>query len=372
MIEQARIQNFKCFQDLNLPLRPLTVLTGANGGGKSTVIQAILLARQASEDTRANVVQLNGPYALEIGEAEDALSADAEEQAIRISLSADGQDNEFVFSADLEERSLHLRIFSRPDSVSTCLAAPGLAFSYLNAERLGPRDLLSVTSAELATVGVGERGQYVAQALATHERDTVAEELRHPSASNILTLRAQVEAWLSNIVRPVRIETDWLPGVNASMVRFQTPNLAAQPLRPGNVGFGVSYVLPIIVAGLAIDEGILIIENPEAHLHPAAQSKLGRFLARIAGHKTQVIIETHSEHIVNGIRRGAVDDGNVDSSAVVFHYFTENAAPATLDLSSRGGMSSWPPGFFDQLDEDLGRLARAKRASIDRESDSRR
>ena len=297
---------------------------------------------------------------------------DAEEQAIRISLSADGQDNEFVFSADLEERSLHLRIFSGPDSVSTCLAAPGLAFKYLNAERLG-----TALYPFSYFWGTGYRRSWRTRTICrpsacAHERDTVAEELRHPSASNILTLRAQVEAWLSNIVRPVRIETDWLPGVNASMVRFQTPNLAAQPLRPGNVGFGVSYVLPIIVAGLAIDEGILIIENPEAHLHPAAQSKLGRFLARIAGHKTQVIIETHSEHIVNGIRRGAVDDGNVDSSAVVFHYFTENAAPATLDLSSRGGMSSWPPGFFDQLDEDLGRLARAKRASIDRESDSRR
>lgn len=372
MIEQISIRNFKCFQRLHLPLRPLTVLTGANGAGKSTIIQAILLARQASEDDRTNVVQLNGPYALEIGEAEDALSADAEDQSIEVSLTVTGRDNDFVFTAPLEERSLHLTIASRPDDISGCLTAPGLAFSYLTAERLGPRDLLSVTSAEVATVGVGERGQYVAQALATHERDTVAEELRHPNATAIHTLRAQVEAWLTDIVRPIRIETHWLPGVNASMVRFQTPSLAAQPLRPGNVGFGVSYILPIIVAGLATGEGILIVENPEAHLHPAAQSKLGRFLARIAGHKTQVIIETHSDHIVNGIRRGAVDDHNIAPSAVAFHYFAENSEPTILDLSPKGGISSWPPGFFDQLDEDLGRLARAKRASNDGGPDSSR
>ncbi|WFE43330.1 DUF3696 domain-containing protein [Verrucosispora sp. WMMD1129] len=362
MIERIKIRNFKCFRQVDLPLRCLTVLTGTNGAGKSSLIQALLLVRQASEDERASVVQLNGPYGLEIGEADDALHAAAEDQDIQVSLSIAGSWRDFNFSAVIEERTLHLPITHRPKPLPEALSAPGMPFTYLNAERLGPRDQLSVTSDEILNIGVGVRGEYVAQAITLRERDVVAEALRHPGAPAVQTLRAQVEAWMSDIVRPIRIEAQWPLGMTASMIRFQAPNMESQSLRPGNIGFGVSYSLPIIVAGLAVGHGILIIENPEAHLHPGGQSKLGRFLGRVAGTGAQVIIETHSDHILNGIRRAAVDDHTIDPSDLVIHYFDgSESSPIPIDVGVGGRMSSWPPGFFDQLDQDLGRLAYAKR-----------
>ncbi|PTA43153.1 DUF3696 domain-containing protein [Micromonospora sp. RP3T] len=362
MIERIRIQNFKRFGRVDLPLRKMTVLTGTNGAGKSTLIQALLLVRQASEDERASVVQLNGPYGLEIGEADDALHISAEDQVIQVSLFMEDSWREYEFAVALEERALHLPIMRRPEPLPALLSSPGMSFSYLNAERLGPRDQLSVTSAEVSNIGVGIRGEYVAQAITLRERDAVADTLRHPASPNVQTLRAQVEAWVSDIVRPVRIEARWPLGMTTSVIRFQAPDMESQPLRPGNIGFGVSYALPIVVAGLSVGQGVLIVENPEAHLHPAGQSKLGRFLGRVAGAGTQVIVETHSDHVLNGIRRAAVDDRTVDPTEVVVHYFDGvRSSPVLINVTAGGGMSIWPPGFFDQLDQDLGRLAHAKR-----------
>ncbi|MCG5457084.1 DUF3696 domain-containing protein [Micromonospora sp. PSH03] len=362
MIESVRITNFKRFREIDLPLRQLTVLTGTNGAGKSSLIQALLLVRQASEDERSSVVQLNGPYSLEIGEADDALCVTAEDHIIQVSLNIGNVCHEYEFSAIIEERSLHLPIIRRPQPLPTLLSSPGMPFTYLNAERLGPRDQLSVTSAEVSNIGVGVRGEYVAQAITIRERDVVADSLRHATAPTVQTFRAQVEAWMSDIVRPIRIEARWPLGMTTSTIRFQTPDIESQPLRPGNVGFGVSYALPIVVAGLAVGQGILIVENPEAHLHPAGQSKLGRFLGRVAGAGAQVIVETHSDHVLNGIRRAAVDDRTVSASDVVVHYFDDSrSSPVVIDVGAGGSMSNWPPGFFDQLDQDLGRLAHAKR-----------
>ena len=84
MISELGIRNFKCFALLDLPLRDLTVLTGINGAGKSTVLQALLLARQAAENAGSQVVKLNGPYGLELGEAHDVLYPDADPPVIEV------------------------------------------------------------------------------------------------------------------------------------------------------------------------------------------------------------------------------------------------------------------------------------------------
>ena len=129
-------------------------------------------------------------------------------------------------------------------------------------------------------------------------------------------------------------------------------------VRPTNTGFGLSFVLGIIVAGLAAtSDTVLIVENPEAHLHPKAQSMIGEFLGRVAAGGTQVFVETHSEHVLNGIRR-MVKQTILSPDGVRFHFFarTLNAVEpsvSVIPVSAAGDISSWPDGFFDQLDRDL-------------------
>ena len=76
-----------------------------------------------------------------------------------------------------------------------------------------------------------------------------------------------------------------------------------------------------------------------------------------------MIIETHSDHVINGIRLASAQDRVIAADAVVVHFFDGQPGdgPTAIDLTDRGGLSAWPKGFFDQFEFDLGRLARAKR-----------
>jgi len=133
------------------------------------------------------------------------------------------------------------------------------------------------------------------------------------------------------------------------------------------VGFGFSYTLPIIVAALLLPaDGILVVENPEAHLHPAGQSRLGRFLARVAGSGGQVVVETHSDHVINGIRLATVEDRSIEANQTIVHFFNEDVGgtPTQIEVTGRGGFTAWPAGFFDQIERDLGELSRAKRREL--------
>lgn len=365
MIGFLGIRSFKRFISADLEFRRLTVLTGLNGTGKSTAIHALLLARQAAERHDSQVVQLNGPYGLALGEALDVLHNEAARPEIEFLVGEGAVSYRYVFSLP-DERALNLVLATRPNVPPPSLQGSGTAFAYLNAERLGPRDQLDVTAEEPDKIGVGVRGEYTAQALAVNETMEVREPLRHPSTAEhgVITLRTQVESWASEIIRPIRINAQWPPGITASLIRFQEPGLLAEPIRPANVGFGFSYALPIIVATLlAPRDGLLIVENPEAHLHPAGQSRLGRFLARAAGSGIQVIIETHSDHIINGIRLSTVEDRAASPGDVIMHFFGEGerGEPTQIEINGRGGLSKWPTGFFDQTERDLGELSRAKR-----------
>jgi predicted ATPase len=371
MIDSLGIRNFKRFISVDLEFRSLTVLTGLNGTGKSTAIQALLLARQAVENPLARVVQLNGPYGLALGEANDVLHPEAPSPSIDVIVGSEGEEHKYTFilpeTKDLPGgRALNLLTRSAPRNVPSALAGHGMAFTYLNAERLGPRDQLDVTAEEPARIGIGAKGEYTAQILALYATDEVREPLRHPNTSEhgVTTLRTQVESWASEIIRPIQIIAQWPAGITASMIRFQEPGLLTEQIRPANVGFGFSYALPIIVAGLlAPPNGLLIVENPEAHLHPAGQSRLGRFLGRIAGSGAQVVVETHSDHVVNGIRLAATEDRVLEPEQAIVHFFGEgdHGEPAQIELTRKGGLTTWPTGFFDQIERDLGELSRAKR-----------
>ena len=106
----------------------------------------------------------------------------------------------------------------------------------------------------------------------------------------------------------------------------------------------------------------MIVENPEAHLHPAGQSQMGLFLATIAAAGVQVIIETHSDHILNGIRRGIGEHKLLSPEEAIVHYFdAESDEILALEFNARGGISTWPRGFFDQYQLDVAALTRVRR-----------
>lgn len=356
MIERLSVRNFKALRDASFAMRPLTIVTGPNSSGKSTLLQALLLSRAASEGDGADVPLNGGRFALGLGEAAELLNEAAEVNEIQIEVSSFGAANTWTLVVE-EDRSTSLRILNRPqDGGST---AP---FTYLSAERLGPRDLQEVPSRTTTFGDVGPRGEYSAHVLATHERQRVDTSLIHEATKATgagVTLGGQAGLWLSEIVSPTALSATWLSGTNAATVRFRPPGSIEGWRRPANVGFGFSYALPIVVAGLSLPRGsTLVVENPEAHLHPAGQSAMGRFLARLHSAGVQCLIETHSDHVVNGIRK-AVASRVVGAEEVVIHFLGAPAADPIL-LTPTGGLSEWPRGFFDQSTTDLAELSRAR------------
>ncbi len=111
---------------------------------------------------------------------------------------------------------------------------------------------------------------------------------------------------------------------------------------------------------------LLLIENPEAHLHPKGQGMMGDLLAQVAQTGVQVIIETHSDHVLNGIRlavHGGGEPSRLDAEKVRLHFFerreTDNGAEHVVEsprMDRDGRIDRWPEGFFDEWDKSLEAL----------------
>ena len=361
MIRSIEIHNFKAFERIALRFGQLTMIAGVNSSGKSSVLQAIALAEIAS--TTGPGVQLNGSLGLALGEAQDVLNHRATEQFIELITTGDTGTDTFRLAVPQVDRSVVLEridVDPRPGSRDWYIG------TYLCAERLGPRDLSEVPSDGADRVDVGTQGQFTAYALARFSRHRVQDLLLHPSSSGsslARTLKPQSEAWLSSIVRPVQLEADWIQQANAATLRFRDTDVTSEWKRPANVGFGLTYSLPIIAAALGSAAGsVFIVENPEAHLHPAGQSEIGRFLVRLAATGVQVVIETHSDHVLNGIRLAVTDEGLLAAKDVAIHFLGPNESEVTeIALGSTGALDVWPSGFFDRAEHDLAALSRIRR-----------
>ena len=362
MIRSFEVRNFKAFKDLTLRLGQLVLLSGVNSSGKSSVLQALRLAELAM--TRGPTVQLNHLMGLELGETTDVLNREALAQDIELAVHTDGGvDRLRLIAPDDQDRSVALEVLP---------PVPGLAEgrrwqvdTYLGAERVGPRDILEIAPDGGTRVDVGVRGEFTAHMLDLFDRRRVPDALLHPSTDEIPlkpTLGSQSEAWLSSIVHPTRIRSTWLPQTSAAALQFRDLDVTAEWVRPANVGFGLTHCLPIIVAALGSTPGaVFIVENPEAHLHPRAQSEIGKFLARVAASGVQTIVETHSDHVLNGVRVAVAAEQLLSAEDVVVHFFgAAGTGPTEITLNGNGSLSVWPSGFFDQAVEDLATVSRVR------------
>ncbi|MBI1832856.1 MAG: DUF3696 domain-containing protein, partial [Planctomycetes bacterium] len=129
------------------------------------------------------------------------------------------------------------------------------------------------------------------------------------------------------------------------------------------MGEGVSQILPIIACTLfGARDDCLLVEQPEIHLHPALQAELGDLFIDVSqnGHR-QILVETHSEHLVLRIRR-RIAEGKLSPDQVAILFVEKQGGESTvrrLDLNCRGHFSDWPKGFFDEAYQEAMALAEA-------------
>lgn len=366
MNDSLIIKGFKCFLDIKIPLNGLTVLAGGNSVGKSSVIQSLLLMRSALEkiSSGSDRVALNGVYTLGLGNSFDIIARNAPSDIIHIAYIYRGYTEQVKFFVDSKEPEVYLKI-KHPEVSSVRYDIPPkhpireINFHYLHAERLGPRPFYGVTDRNR---NVGSQGEFTISLLSsnlaeTKELDVPKERMFQDTANP--RLRYQAEAWMNFIIPGTTMDPQKIREINQSYVQYGQSN-------PYNVGFGISYVLPIIVSGLIARKGeMLIVENPEAHLHPSGQSHIGWFLAKIAASGVQLLLETHSEHVINGIRIASMD-GTIKNGDVIVNFFrkeNENSEVKlkSIDINDAGDLTSYPRGFFDQQQKDFAEIVKHKR-----------
>lgn len=361
MWSKVKFENFKSLKNLDLSLSNITVLAGGNAAGKSSVIQGILLAKNSSENLGENEIELNGPYNLSLGRSEDVLCSSASTEDFSVILS--NEERELIYSFELD-------FLNRPYTAKLSnISSENLQLfneykvHYLNAERLGPRKGQKFDPQE--TLKTGFQGEYVNHVLnrADDLHIEVPEKMKNPHG--LERFSTQVEAWMQLIIPDFRLKVTPIKEVDMVTISYGSSRLG-NLIPPTSTGFGISYSLPIITAGLLAstqENPLLIVENPEAHLHPHSQSRIGQFLALVSLAGVQVIVETHSEHVVNGIRiqlakRDATKSGTI-------HYITQTegeTVSSRIEIKENGELSTWPKGFFDQEKNDLFELLKIKRS----------
>ncbi|MDX2302909.1 MAG: DUF3696 domain-containing protein [Microscillaceae bacterium] len=393
MLKNLRIQNFKILKNISLELSNLNILSGLNGMGKSSVVQALLLLRQSylakALPDKGLLLRVNeGESLTEIGTGNDALSKEVEERDNPISFEL---ETELEKSAKFFFDYLRKEDDSNPDQLIQLRRNPLLRknttlssfsakifeeslfkhdgfFQYLYAERIGPKEFNDTNFGYIEQRNLGKFGQYALHYLDTYQKASVKNTaVHHPKTTKGReNLLEQVSYWLSDITPNTRMRTEYLLDIDKVKGEFNIDD--NDSFKPTNVGFGLTYVLPVIIALLTVEEGgMLIIENPESHLHPAGQSKMTELIAKCAASGRQIFIETHSDHIIHGIMVATYENSKdslqgISNELVKMYYFEKSknnpktAEPTPIALSETGRIKNAPQGFFDQFNIDLKRM----------------
>ena len=372
MLRRIGLKNFKCFEALDLPCAPLNLLCGLNGMGKSSVIQALLVLRQsfASGELQAGHLVLGGEL-IDLGAGSDVLFEDAEEEIIEFLLHREQERKPGEARGSWTGTFRYSRAGDQLTAVESEEAAKNLLagwrtppfeglLHYVQAERVGPRKSYPLSEVAARRGELGARGEYAWNYLNDYRNELPAEDPRCVDASG-RRLVDVVDHWLQDVSPGAHLQLEAVPAADAvlSGFAFDRPgDVQSRRHRATNVGFGLSYVLPVVLALLAPSGALCLVENPEAHLHPRGQTKLAELAVRAAQAGVQVFVETHSDHFVDGVRI-AVRDGLIAPADAAIHYFERRdgrAAVSSPAIDADGRLSHWPAGFFDQHDENLAKL----------------
>lgn len=274
MISKLTLEGFKSFKFGELALSPFTLLTGLNSSGKSSVIQAILMGEKAVKDNNflldehGTVRELTNIYGNEF----------------KITLKDDHGGSIALIGKDDTQKVEQIG--------NEAVDFPTLFYS--EAGRFGSQSSIRVFN---NTAEMDSKGNNLLKCIDTYAEYEIPDSLLHPKAQGV-TYLYNLRAWLELISPNIDFSYNLQKLSDQSFSYFDDH-------RATNVGFGLSYTLPIIAVLLRASlskNSLVLLENPEAHLHPKGQTELGKFIALCADNGINVVVETHSDHLFDGVR----------------------------------------------------------------------
>lgn len=358
MINKMQLEHFKCFDQVGIELKNVNILTGFNGMGKSTILQALLLLKQSKKSLQTEQKLLLNGELTQLGIGRDVL-CELSEQDEEIVFEIEEDTNcRFCFRyeaySDMLEMKQSIKKFPYFMDKGRCV--------YLSSFRIQPTELYDITNKEnLDEKNFGIDGLYTLQFLKEYGQREILDELAEVTEKCPNTLYAQVKHWMGGIAPGVEISinVDNQKKIADLGYSFVEGANRTNVYKCVNVGFGITYVLPVVIALLSAQKGdLIIIENPEAHIHPTGQRRLGELIAKAGEAGIQVIVETHSDHIVNGIRIAVKNKILKKANVNLFYFYKDEedefhhkyVMPAILD---NGRLDKMPKGFCDEWDNAL-------------------
>lgn len=327
MFNNIKLKSFKSFVNETIELKPLTLLTGLNSCGKSSVIQSIRMIDKMYHSHYPLIEGHGGFNELHSTFTKEDLLIELKEKESSFWIKVPYKKYDFESSENWE--------------------SPFPNIIFIGADRLGAKPNVPIS----LFGGIGEKGENVLSVLNDYaEKGIILDERLKTENAEGVTFDYIVNGWLQYISPKVKFsyQVDHSSDISSSKYNGH---------RATNVGFGLSYTLPIIVALLAstIEENtIVLIENPEAHLHPKGQTEMAKLIARCVECGSQVIVETHSDHLVDGLRIYCKNHPGFNEN-VITHWFeldeSNNTKVETISFTKDGKFSRiCPQGFFDQFE----------------------
>jgi predicted ATPase len=341
MITNLELINYKSFLNTAIDIKPLTLLVGLNSSGKSSVIQAVNM-----------ILSYYKTHTIELPDHASARlqkSKSSKENFFKLNMRMDGFGSLDV-QVNIEGETYSFTGKARPEKKDM----PFL--QYIPASRLGPQNILELNP-EYKKAEIGVKGEYVIDYI-DKNRDVAIDERLIKLDKEKNRLWENVDAWMQYISPGVALEYEIKRDQNASYPSYNK-------ILPTETGFGLSYTLPMITAALmpAIGrESLLLLENPEGHLHPRGQAAMGELLSLAASAGKQIICETHSDHIINSIRV-AVKEKKIPNKNVAILFFESipsDTAPHTrvtpIVMDCNGSLDNYPDNLLDEWSIQLAKL----------------
>ena len=364
MISNISLYQFKNFADeAKVTLAQMNIIYGCNGKGKSTLLQSILLLSQTMRsDGKILNLRLNGEF-INLERFDDVINRFAADDDKQFKIEIPSDDDNICTAYEADEKPQLAKLVDLKINGKNYLSQLGEENSsiqqnhdsaflptsdvmglsnlknlfYISADRKGPCNSVKRND-NITNNTTGVHGENLIQLL--YSRLDIQEKLTQEMSKIFKG---------ASIKLPSKVDDDELK-------LFIDSSDNSDGFKPSNVGFGYSYVLPIIVQVLlAPPKSIIVIENPEAHLHPAAQSRLMTFLIEQMQQKSlQIFLETHSDHTINGVRLAVKQEilqpQDVNILFISRDEYDDRGIPLIekIKVDKNGALSQYPDDFMDE------------------------